>query len=159
MNARMKNRITRVKIIQRICKIGFLIILSVQCTSNKNTKQNQQTTQKEVSEENISTKGFPKFEFTEEIHKFGEIMEGEIAVCDFFFKNVGSKDLVINAIETSCGCTAVKWDKKPIKVGEESCFTVEFNSKGRHGAQYKVITIFCNTLMGNKELVVTAQVK
>ncbi|WP_372752235.1 DUF1573 domain-containing protein [Labilibaculum sp.] len=157
----MKNRIVHVKIIWNIYKFVFFTILLgliVQCTSNKSTKQNQQATREKVAKEIIPTKGFPKFEFSEEIHKFGEITEGEIVVCDFFFKNVGSKDLVINNIETSCGCTAVQWEKKPIRVGEESHLTVEFNSKGRYGIQYKVITIFSNTLTGSKELVITAQV-
>jgi len=110
-------------------------------------------------EQIITTKGFAKFEFTKELHKFGEISAGEIAVCDFFFKNIGSQELVIKNIETSCGCTAVKWEKKPVGVGAESHITVEFDSKGRYGKQYKAITIFCNTVSGTKELVITAQVK
>ncbi|RUT79222.1 DUF1573 domain-containing protein [Ancylomarina longa] len=104
-------------------------------------------------------KSYPKFEFTEEIHKFGVISEGEIAVCEFYYKNTGQADLIISNIETSCGCTAVDWDKYPLKQGEEAKLSVQFDSKGRSGIQYKAITIFCNTIEGTKELIITAQVE
>lgn len=106
----------------------------------------------------ISLNAYPKFEFTKEIHKFGKISQGEIVVHDFFFKNIGKRDLIITNIETSCGCTVAKWEKEPIKANKESSITIEFDSDGRYGKQYKVITIFCNTLSGNKELKITAEV-
>ena len=53
--------------------------------------------------------------FTKEIHKFGTISEGEIVVCEFYFRNVGDANLIIKAIESSCGCTVIKWQKQPIK--------------------------------------------
>lgn len=102
---------------------------------------------------------YPKFEFTKKIHKFGEISEGEIVVCEFYFKNVGDSNLIIRTIESSCGCTVVKWKKKPIKVGEESKITVEFDSKDRHGKQYKVLSIFANTKRKVEELKITATIK
>jgi len=118
---------------------------------------------KSVSNKNKKTsevvKNYPKFEFSEEIHKFGVISEGEIAVCEFYYKNVGQSDLIITNIETSCGCTAVEWEKHPLKPGEKAKLTVEFDSKGRSGTQYKAVTIFCNTIEGTKELIVTAQVE
>lgn len=104
-------------------------------------------------------KAYPKFAFTKEIHKFGEIAEGEIVVCEFYFRNVGNANLIIQSIESSCGCTVVKWNNKPIKAGEESKITVEFDSKGRNGKQYKVLTIFANTKQKVKELKITATVK
>ncbi|PKQ63341.1 hypothetical protein BZG01_16085 [Labilibaculum manganireducens] len=162
MFEQLMNKNTHLQTGKYLCSILFVVILFsflVQCTSNKTGKPDGKLIQGKHSEEIIPPNGFPKFEFTKEIHKFGVISEGEIVVCDFFFKNIGSKDLVIKNIETSCGCTAVKWERKPVKVGKESHITVEFNSEGRYGKQYKVITVFCNTLSGTKELVITAQVK
>lgn len=134
----------------------FFLFLLIQCKLGSNERKPDEKAK--TTEEVIVPKGFPKFEFSEEIHKFGLISEGEIVVCDFFFKNIGTRELIISNIETSCGCTAVEWDKKPIGVGKESKLTVQFDSKGRYGKQYKVITIFCNTLEGTKELVITAQI-
>ena len=102
---------------------------------------------------------YPKFEFTKEIHKFGVISEGEIGVCDFYFKNTGESNLIIKNIESSCGCADFKWKRDPIKVGEKSKITIEFNSKGRYGKQYKVITIYSNTLQKTKKLYISADVK
>ncbi|MBN2598556.1 DUF1573 domain-containing protein [Labilibaculum sp.] len=156
------NKKTHSQTIKFLYNILFVVMLFpflIQCTSNKTGKFDGKLIEGKASEKIIPPNGFPKFEFTKEIHKFGVISEGEIVVCDFFFKNIGSKDLVIKNVETSCGCTAVRWEKKPVKVGEESHITVEFNSEGRYGKQYKVITVFCNTLSGTKELIITAQVE
>ncbi len=128
------------------------------CMDAKNNTGEKKIKEGEKREQNILSNAYPKFEFTKEIHKFGTISQGEIVVHDFFFKNVGKKDLIITNIETSCGCAVAKWKKKPIKMGEESSISIEFDSKGRYGKQYKVITIFCNTLSGNKELKITAEV-
>ena len=128
------------------------------CRDAKNSSEKKRFNEDEKTEQNILANAYPKFEFTKEIHKFGEISQGEIVVHDFFFKNIGTKDLLITNIETSCGCAVAKWEKKPIKIGEESSISIEFDSKGRYGKQYKVITIFCNTLSGTKELKITAEV-
>ena len=133
-----------------------VIFIAIQCTHKKNkapkTKQEKDT----VSH---TSNNFPKFEFNKEIHKFGVVLEGEIAVCDFYYKNVGKNDLIISSIQTNCGCAVVKWDKKPLKSNAESKLTVEFNSQGKLGTQFKTITIFCNTLKKVKKLIITAEVK
>ena len=137
-----------------ICLSSFLFC--------KQTTQVEKESEMEVVQNKVKFEGeqsYSKFAFTKEIHKFGEISEGEILICEFYFRNVGNTNLIIKSIESSCGCTAVKWNKKPIKVGEESKITVEFNSKGRHGKQYKVLTIFANTKRKVKELKITATVK
>ncbi|MFA8434578.1 MAG: DUF1573 domain-containing protein [Marinifilaceae bacterium] len=99
-----------------------------------------------------------KFEFTKEIHKFGAVSEGEILVCNFYYKNSGSEALIISDVETSCGCTAVKWDRKPLAPGKEAKISVEFNSAGRYGKQYKTVSIFANIPEKVKELIITAEV-
>jgi len=143
----------------------YIFVLLICLSPLLSCKQSTQVENKsgiEVSKNIDKTDGeqsYSKFAFTKEIHKFGEISEGEIGICEFYFRNVGNTNLIIQSIESSCGCTAVKWKKKPIKVGEESKITVEFNSKGRHGKQYKVLTIFANTKRKVKELKITATIK
>lgn len=132
----------------------FLLILG--CTGNA-SKENKTVGVDRL--ESVKSGKYPKFEFSKEIHKFGKISEGEIGVCDFYFKNVGKGNLIIKSVESDCGCANFKWTKKPIKVGEESKITIEFNSKGRYGKQYKVITIFSNTLQKKKKLIITANVE
>lgn len=138
-----------------ILVVCFLLLL-VSCNSSTSKNKNGATGN---HVESANLKGYPKFEFSKEIHKFGEISEGEIPVADFYFKNVGNRDLIISKIESNCGCANFKWDKKPIKVGQESKITLEFDSKGRYGKQYKVITIYSNTLTKTKKLYVSAKIK
>jgi hypothetical protein len=135
--------------------LTFLLLL-LGCTGNS-SKENKNTGAEHF--ESVKTGKYPKFEFTKEIHKFGKISEGEIGVCDFYFKNVGESNLIIKNIESGCGCADFKWKKKPIKIGEESKITVEFNSKGRYGKQYKTITIFSNTLQKENKLIISANVE
>ncbi|MCT4603559.1 MAG: DUF1573 domain-containing protein [Marinifilum sp.] len=135
--------------------LTFLLLL-LGCTGNS-SKENKNTGAEHF--ESAKTGKYPKFEFTKEIHKFGKISEGEIGVCDFYFKNVGESNLIIKNIESGCGCADFKWKKKPIKIGEESKITVEFNSKGRYGKQYKTITIFSNTLQKENKLIISANVE
>ena len=136
----------------------FLICLFFvsSCKESKKVRTEKQSNLLEQQEE--SSQKFPKFAFTKEIHKFGEISEGEVLICEFYFKNVGHANLIIKSVESSCGCTVVKWNHQPIELGEESKITVEFDSKGRYGKQYKVLTIFANTKREVKELKITATV-
>ncbi len=134
----------------------FLGLSCKQATQTEN-KSGAKITENKIKSERKQS--YSKFAFTKEIHKFGELSEGEIVICDFYFKNVGNTNLIIKSIESSCGCTVVKWEKKPVKIGEESKITVEFDSKGRHGKQYKVLSIFANTRQKTKELKITATVK
>ena len=134
----------------------FVVVLFVQCSDGAKKKNDKKEIEQNLAGEITA---YPKFEFSKELHKFGEISEGEIAICEFYFKNIGQRDLIISNIESNCGCTNIKWDKKPIKFGKESKISIEFDSKGRYGKQYKVITVLCNTLEKEKKLYVTAQVK
>ena len=134
----------------------LMFVLLLGCTESS-SKENKKAGSNQV--ESRKTDKFPKFEFSKEIHKFGKISGGEIGVCDFYFKNVGESNLIIKSIESDCGCANFKWTKRPIKVGEESKITIEFNSKGRYGKQYKVITIYSNTLRKEKKLIITANVE
>ncbi len=140
------------KILFLLACLAICSTIYIQCAEKqKKTASKQQT---------IGNKrGYPRLSFTKEIHKFGQISEGEIAVCEFYFKNTGNEALIISKIETSCGCTNVTWEKHPIAPNKESKITVEFDSHGRYGKQYKVVTLFCNTLKKTKELTITANVK
>lgn len=140
----------------------FTLIVSLPLVSCKQSVQAGAKSKNELPQNNGKVDGekaYPKFAFTKEIHKFGTISKGEIVVCEFYFKNSGNANLIIKSIESSCGCTVIKWKKQPIKVGEESKITVEFDSKKRHGKQYKVLSIFANTKRKVKELKITATIK
>lgn len=78
------------------------------------------------------------------IHNFGEIKEGEKARHTYIVQNVGDKPLFIANVATSCGCTAPEFPKTEIAPGESGEVTLEFNSKGKPGAQKKSALIISN---------------
>ncbi|MGB1216265.1 MAG: DUF1573 domain-containing protein, partial [Saprospiraceae bacterium] len=51
-------------------------------------------------------KGGAKIKFEKTVHNFGTINEGDKIKHEFFFKNTGTKDLLIKDATATCGCTA-----------------------------------------------------
>jgi len=98
-----------------------------------------------TAEGDADFESLPKFEFEETTHDFGKVIRGEVVTYSFKFKNVGKSDLVVHSVTASCGCTATKYNDKPIKPGEESFISVTFDSAGRKGFQQKSVSIAANT--------------
>ncbi|MEM6966686.1 MAG: DUF1573 domain-containing protein [Bacteroidota bacterium] len=84
-------------------------------------------------------------EFEETEFDFGTIDEGEKVSHLYKFKNTGNEPLIIKDAKGSCGCTVPQWPKEPVPVGGTAEMLVEFNSKGKSGAQNKRVTITANT--------------
>ncbi|MEL5893774.1 DUF1573 domain-containing protein [Bacteroides sp. GD17] len=58
-------------------------------------------------------------------------------------KNIGNKPLVIEDMNTSCGCTAVEYSKEPALPGKEIALNVTY--KADHPEHFnKTITVYCN---------------
>ena len=92
-------------------------------------------------------------------YEFGVVNEGEIVKHMFKFKNTGSEPLVISNAKASCGCTVPIWPKEPIPPGGSGEIAVEFNTKGKPGAQSKQVTVTANTNPTETFLVVAGEVK
>lgn len=127
--------------------LSFICLLSCGTPPQKSNKKNH-----------INKTLYTKIESNKPIHNFGSMKEGEIIACNFYIENTGKNNLIINNIETSCGCTIVKWNKQPLKPGKKTKLEVEFNSSGRYGKQYKVISIFANVPNKVYELIITAEI-
>jgi hypothetical protein len=85
-----------------------------------------------------------KFKFKEETHDYGEVPEGPKAECDFEFKNVGKKPIVISEAHGSCGCTVPQWPSEPILPGKKGKIHVVYNTDHRPGPISKEVTINSN---------------
>ncbi len=97
------------------------------------------------------SKNFPIMTFEKTNHDFGTINEGDRVETVYKFKNTGNAPLLISRIKASCGCTVpTGWKKEAILPGEESEFTVKFNSRNKPNKQHKSITITCNTEKGRE---------
>ncbi len=100
----------------------------------------------------------PKFEFMETIHDFGKVIQGEVVTFSFRFKNTGGSDLLISGVSASCGCTATKYPKDPVKPGQQEVIEVSFNSGGKQGFQNKTLTVAANTQPSTTVLSIKAEV-
>ena len=62
----------------------------------------------------------------------------------FTLKNTGNKPLVVQDINTSCGCTSVSYSKEPVQPGGELKLEVTYTAE--HPEHFnKTITVYCNT--------------
>ncbi len=64
---------------------------------------------------------------------FGVVSAGTILKHSFVFKNETAKNLKINSVHSSCGCTVSKSDKEILAPQESTNINVTFNSKGYNG--------------------------
>lgn len=108
---------------------------------NQNVKN--QLLQSNVSKQVIAAA--PVMTFSETVHDFGKMVQGEIVKYSFHFKNTGKSDLKIAKVSTSCGCTVGHYPHKPVKPGEEANIEVIFNSTYKMGYQNKSIMLLANT--------------
>ena len=127
--------------------IVFIVFLSG-CTPNKsrNNRQNEKA-------------GVPEFVFQEEIHNFGTIRSGEIVAYSFEFQNSGNAGLIIEHVESDCGCLTADYPTKTIQAGETGYIDVEFSSAGEAGKVYKEIVLTSNAKKKKTILAITANVK
>jgi hypothetical protein len=87
----------------------------------------------------------PKIVFKEDVHDFGKVPRGPELQYNFKFTNKGNALLVIERVQTSCGCTgATVGDKKEYQKNESGEIKVNFSTQGRDGLQEKTVTIFSN---------------
>lgn len=101
----------------------------------------------------------PVITFQNEIHDFGEIVEGKVATHEFVFTNTGNAPLIIQNVQASCGCTSPFWTKEPIMPGKTGTVKASYNSEGRPGPFHKSLTVTSNASnTPNKVLYIRGQV-
>ena len=77
---------------------------------------------------------------------FGKVNEGKVSRHDFILKNDSGKTLNIKEVNTSCGCTVSKVQKKILKAGESALIEVGFDSKGYSGLTQQFVYVNTDSL-------------
>ncbi len=88
-------------------------------------------------------RGQPAIELPETNHDFGEIQQGEVATIQLPVRNTGTKDLHIESVSTSCGCTSARVEPMTIPPEGEGTLTINYDS-GVHpdkGPVWRIIYI------------------
>jgi hypothetical protein len=86
----------------------------------------------------------PKILVTKAFHDFGEIGPGTYHTCEFTFKNVGTKTLKIENIQSTCGCSVPQLKKNDYEPGESGTVEVRFHSPTINGETKKQLYIISN---------------
>jgi hypothetical protein len=101
----------------------------------------------------------PTMDFTDTLHNFGTMHEGEVVSYDFAFTNNGKTPLIIASANGSCGCTVPEYPHDAVLPGKSAIMKVTFNSAGKKGHQSKSVTIRTNTNKNVEMLYINAEVE
>ena len=91
------------------------------------------------------------------VYDFGGIPKDIETLVYFKYKNSGNAPLILNDVETRCGCTAAKWDREPLMPGKIDSLAVYYDAK-TPGVFSKEILIHYNSKNSFAQLIVTGTV-
>ena len=74
---------------------------------------------------------------------FGKFPVSEVQSQEVVLRNTGNRPLVIHDITTSCGCTRVEYDKRPVSVGGETSIRIIYEAE-HPGNFRKTADVYCN---------------
>ena len=76
------------------------------------------------------------------------------------FTNTGNVPLVITEVRTSCSCTTVKHDRKPVMAGERGVMVVTMDpSKAPIGSFYRVLQVYSTAKSGIQRITLKAEIE
>lgn len=90
--------------------------------------------------------------FVKTTHDYGTIAPESDGSYEFKFTNKGKAPLLINNVQTSCGCTVPEWPREPIPAGKTGSIKVKYDTN-RGGSFNKTISVYSNAV--NSPVVLT----
>ncbi|NDE30215.1 MAG: DUF1573 domain-containing protein, partial [Flavobacteriia bacterium] len=88
----------------------------------------------------------PGIYYREREHDFGELMESmKFATHRFEFINRTPKPIIVNRVESSCGCTAPSWSSEPVEPGQKGYIEARYETTNRLGKFDKTLTVYTNS--------------
>ncbi len=100
-----------------------------------------------------------KIDFEKTILEAGLVQEtGGKVTYNFKFVNKGKAPLLIKYVETTCGCTVPRWNRRPIMPRDSGVISVVFNPKDRPGSFSKKIVVYTNGTPPNHVLKLNGEV-
>ena len=86
----------------------------------------------------------PRMHVDKPVFDFGQVEQGEKVTHDFRFTNQGNRDLRVQSVKTSCGCTAAVIAADTIPPGTEGTIQATFDTKRFAGQKAKDIRVHTN---------------
>ena len=90
------------------------------------------------------TKSGPVMEIEPKAHDFGGVQQDQKLVHEFTVRNVGTEDVEIRRISTSCGCTAAILADSIVKPGESTTLEVVLETRKYKGVIDKSVSVASN---------------
>ena len=88
--------------------------------------------------------GGPRAVFKATNHDFGKVKQGEVVTHEFVFKNAGDAPLIVDRVETTCGCTAALVSEKKIPPGKDGLVKATLDTRGYAGRMTRYIYLVSN---------------
>jgi len=86
----------------------------------------------------------PRAVFKSTARDFGKVKQGDVLTHEFVFKNEGGAPLVIERVESTCGCTAALVSEQTIAPGKEGRVKVAFDTRGYMARLTRYIYVHSN---------------
>ena len=86
----------------------------------------------------------PRIQVDKPVFDFGQVEQGEQVTHAFRFTNRGNRDLRVQSVKTSCGCTAAVIAADTIPPGREGSIRATFDTKRFAGQKAKDIRVHTN---------------
>lgn len=86
----------------------------------------------------------PKLLVTKDVHDFGNVGPATDHVCNFTLQNIGTETLIIDTVQSTCGCSVPKMQKNEYAPGESGAIEVRFHAPSSKGTTKKQLYIISN---------------
>ncbi len=101
----------------------------------------------------------PRIEITPEDHDFGRVEQNLKLEKEFEIENVGTEDLIIKRVSTTCGCTAALTSDRIVKPGQTTILKVTFETRRYKGPVQRKVSVATNDPRRIKTVTVKAIVE
>jgi hypothetical protein len=98
--------------------------------------------------------------FKKKSHYFGTFTRsGGTKTHSFEFENKGDKPVIISRVKSTCGCTAMKWSRKPVLPGQKGFVNVRFDPKKFSGYFSKKVSVYASGESQAVDLYVSGRIR
>ena len=129
---------------KQLLLIGILLcgILFAQAQSKTQAGKTSKSTSASTTK-TVYTGTGAEIQFDKLTVDFGTLKVGDVKVVTITFTNIGKKPLILDDVISSCDCTTVTWEKKPVMPGQKGTIKATYTAKNT-GLISKRLTVLSN---------------
>lgn len=86
----------------------------------------------------------PRISVEPEAFDFGKALQNKVLHKDFVIRNIGTEDLVIDRVSTTCGCTVAAGYSKLVKPGQSTTMSVQLQTRTYNGRVERKVLVRSN---------------